>query len=248
MPSSDSGRSSPRLLSDQQFKQMICDIHSTMESVKSDVSSIRDDNELFREQILQHGTDIAELKAENVQLKSDVKLLNEHVTKLEQYSRKDVIILTGLQFNPSEMQHQLEENVVEFVNKITGNTLTHRDFIAIHRNSRVINNNRNRPPSVTVKFLRYTDKDRLFTKRSLANRKQMFPHLNYHHCLCPALIETQRLISADPNVKFVRYDGPSRQFTVCMNTKDNGGRNIFLNRIQDVECFKVELSKVLTRT
>ncbi len=244
MPNTDSGRSSPRLVTDDRLKQMICDIHATMDSVKTDVCTIREDNEIFREQIFKHGKEIAELKAENIILKSDVKLLNETVTKLEQYSRKDVIILTGLEFKPSEQQRELEHNVVDILNQISGNSLTHLDFVAIHRNSRVTNTTRNRPPTVTIKFLRYTDKDILFTKRCLGKRKQMFPHLNYHHCLCPALIEVQRLIAADPNVKFVRYDGPSRYFTVCLNAMDNNGRNILVNRIQDIACFKAELLKL----
>ncbi len=238
----DTGRQSPRLISDSQLKQMVSEIHASMESVKTDVATIREDNEVFKEQLVVHGKEISELKAENVQLKSDIKLLNENVINLEQYSRKDVVIVTGLVFNPSETQRQLEDNVTDLVNKTTGNSLTNLDFVAIHRNSRTPKNNR--PPTVTIKFLRFSDKDRLFTKRSISSRKQMFAHINFHHCLCPALIEVQRVISADLRVKFVRYDGPSRHFTVCLNSTDISCINLFLNRIRNYEHFKLEVGKI----
>ena len=106
-------------------------------------------------------------------------------------------------------------------------TFTIQDFVAIHRNGRFMKGTR--PPSVTVKFLRYFDKDLLFTKRYVQNRKSNFIGINFHHCLCNGLIKEQKLLDGHPAVKFVKFEGV-RFFTVCVKGK-NTGDDIFYNRI-----------------
>ena len=109
--------------------------------------------------------------------------------------------------------------------------LTDRDFVAIHRNR--IDKSSDRPPTVTIKFLRYSDKDKLFDRAALSKRKEIFPHIKLHHGLCPGLIEERNKISAISGVKFVRYDGANRHFTVCF--MKNGEPDRFFNRIRNFE-------------
>ena len=110
---------------------------------------------------------IARLQDENVKLKKEVATINEQMIRLDQYSRKDILIMTGVEYNESESDEELASKVTNILNRISGMSLNVRDFIAIHRNGRTIRNNR--PPTLTVKFLRFTDKDVIFTRRSLIN-------------------------------------------------------------------------------
>ena len=151
---------------------------------------------------------------------------------MDQYSRKSVMIATGIRFTEQETQHQLEETVLGMINTILASsqyTFTIRDFVAIHRNGRYMKGSR--PPSVTVKFLRYFDKDLLFTKRYIQCRKSNFAGVNFHHCLCTGLIKEQKLLEGHPSVKFVKFEG-TRLFTVCIRGAQ-GKEDIFYNRIHN---------------
>ena len=60
------------------------------------------------------------------------------------------------------------------------------DFIVIHKNGRKMNGSR--PPCVTVKFLRFFEKDMMFDKRVINARKRMFSRVYFFHCLCKGII------------------------------------------------------------
>ncbi len=184
---------------------------------------------------------IDELQIENSRLNKEVDLLNEKLNNQEQYSRKDVIIVTGMPYTDEESPHELAKNVAEMLNKITEGrlSLTPRDFIAIHRNGR--QHVKNRPPTVTVKFIRFSDKDAVFEKRARKNFKTMFPKIHMHHGLCPGYIEIRNKLALVENVKFARYDGANRYFTVLVTSPD-GGEDKFYNRIRNVEQLKVEMN------
>ena len=233
-----SGRSSPRLLDqkppDAQLKQLILHIRDQNDEIIANQKS-------FLERLDSNSANIEQLQLENTELKSRVDLLNEKFIKLDQYSRKDVAIMTGLSFTEGETQHELEENVVDIINQVTGKNMTIRDYAAIHRNGRRIKNN-GRPPSVTIKFLRFYDKDVLFMKSSIAKRKRVYRGINFHHCLSEGMIAIQNKIAANDSVKFVNYMGANRYFSVCI--KRSGKDDIFLNRIESVQHFNVELDKL----
>ena len=162
-----------------------------------------------------------------------VKFLTEQVIQQDQYSRKDIVIMTGLRYEEGETQEELAASVIGVLNRTTGNSLNlnKRDFIAIHRNQ--IKLNSNRPPTVTIKFIRFTDKEALFTKLAFDKRKELYPHIKLHHGLCPGLIEERNKISAHENVKFCRYEGANRYFTVCVVASGKPDR--FYNRIRNFE-------------
>lgn len=240
-----SGRSSPRNLqskppantpiTDAQLKQLVVDI-------KNQNDAILQNQERCLERMEIHSADILELKKDNQTLKKRVGLLEEQMIQMDQYSRKNVMIVTGLEFDEDEAQHRLESTLCGMFNDITGKKgslgLSLSDFVAIHRNGRKLR--KGRPPSVTVKFLRYFDKDSLFAKHLVQARKTKYPGIVFHHCLCPGLIEVQSLLTAHPRVKFAIYEGGNRFFSVCVKDQARGS-DFFLNRIQNIEHFEAEL-------
>ena len=190
--------------------------------------------------------DIEQLKVENKKLKSEVKCLTEDMVRVDQYSRKGVMTVTGLSYDDTETQESLESTVVGMFNALSpspGRTSFNKyDFVAIHRNGKNSKPGRNgglRPPTATVKFLRYTDKDMFFSKTANARRKQTYPGVGFHHNLCPRLIEEQKIISGHNDVKFVQFMGATRWFSVCLNCDK------FLNYIRSYEHFITELEKFL---
>ena len=76
-----------------------------------------------------------------------VHKLEEDTTRLEQYQRKDVMIVTGLEMHRNETQSGLYDLILGMFNNIsTSRTkkFTSNDFVAIHRNGNSYKGNR--PP------------------------------------------------------------------------------------------------------
>ena len=184
---------------------------------------------------------IHKLEADNQKLNVEVGRLNEDVTRLEQYSRKGVMVVTGVTKSPDETSEQLRTRIVGMFNSLLFDSNEHlsvNDFVDIHRNSK--EGKLGRPPSITVKFIRYTDKNLFFNRRIANTRKSKHPGVNFFHNLCKPLIAEQNLIKDTKHVKFVRYDGDNRHFTVCL-TYDNDSS--FLNYIKNYTHFKTEYDK-----
>ena len=130
-------------------------------------------------------TDIAALK-ENSDLRSQIEKLQEDTARLNQYTRKDVLIVTGMDMDKDETPATLYEEVIGMFCDICNRTLTAQDYVAIHRNGTVYKGKR--PPTITVKFVRFTDKDLLFFKPAREARASRYPKIKFHHNLCKALI------------------------------------------------------------
>ena len=223
------------------FAKTLNDLAEKNEDVRNSLSELKQNNAEVLKHMSQHTTQIAALEMENAKLFKQVKFLTEQVIQQDQYSRKDIVIMTGLIYEEGESQEELATSVTRILNQSTGNSLnlTKRDFIAIHRNR--INLNSDRPPTVTIKFLRFTDKDAMFTKIAFAKRKEIYPHIKLHHGLCPGLIEESDKISNLENVKFCRYEGANRYFTVCVVVSGKPDR--FYKRIRNYEHLHIEVSK-----
>ena len=187
----------------------------------------------------QHTEQIDTLHTKNEKLTQEVAVLKEKMMLQDQYSRKDILIVTGLEYSEEESNEELAQMVTKLLNTITGNTLqlTTRDFIAIHRNGRSYKNSR--PPTITVKFIRFTDKDCVLSKRAQSNCKRMYPTIRMHHGLCPGYVEIRNKLSEVSGVKFARYAGANRFFTVCATVN---GEDKFYNRIQNVQQLMNEMS------
>ena len=190
----------------------------------------------------QNAEKIESLQTDNKRLRKEVEVLNEKLMSLDQYSRKDILILTGLSYEEEESNEELTREVTTILNAITGNklNLNARDFIAVHRNGRSYKNDR--PPTVTIKFIRFTDKDCVLSKLSMSNCKKLYPHIRMHHGLCPGFVSIRNELSDVNNVKFAKYAGANRFFTVCVSDP-HGGEDKFYNRIQNVAHLIKELEK-----
>ena len=250
-----SQRLSGKTLDDKKLEKLIVDLNSRLDNLatKSTVSDLCDKVDTLLEkhddvlgQLTAHSQQISQLEEENCRLNNEVKVLKEKVNDQDQYSRKDIVILTGLKYTEEESQTELNKAVLDILNKISGNgvILNSRDFVAIHRNRRNVNNNR--PPTITIKFLRFSDKDAMFTKRARATLKQHYSHIKLHHGMSPGYIDIRNKLSECDSVKFVRYEGANRFFTVCVSS-GNGDPDIFLNRIRNVQHYIAEFDKVKSR-
>ena len=222
----------------EQIKELLVDKKSVQE--KLDVIVMRNDEVLKR--LDQNAEKIESLQRDNKRLNNEVKVLNEKLNCLDQYSRKDILILTGLNYEEAESNQELTREVTTILNAITGNqlNLNARDFIAIHRNGRLYKNNR--PPTVTIKFIRFTDKDIVMSKLAMNKCKTLYPHIRMHHGLCPGFITIRNELTSVDNVKFVKFAGANRFFTVCV-TDPHGGEDKFYNRIENLTQLKNELGK-----
>lgn len=176
--------------------------------------------------------DVSDLQEENTHLKERVDILEESHAKLEQYSRKGVMIMTGVQMKEGESTEDLERIVIGNLHTILNRTsvFNRSDFIAIHRNGYKYKNNR--PPSITVKFIRYFQKDLFFCKDARINRKENLADVNYFHNLSSHYINIQNAIQDAKLTKWTRYDGDRRGFTVCL---ENGK---ILNFIHSLASFR----------
>ena len=217
------------------------DLHRKNEDVRTTLVEIKQDNAEVLKNLTRHTQQITALEEQNTKLSGQVKLLTEQVIQQDQYSRKDIVIMTGLSYDEGESPDELARSVINVLNRISGNSLnlTKRDFIAIHRNR--IDKSSPRPPTVTIKFIRFSDKDAMFTKKAYLLRKDAFPQIRLHHGLCPGLIEERNNISKLDMVKFCRYEGSTRYFTVCVSIE--GQPDKFYNRIRNMEHFKIAINQ-----
>ena len=241
--SSVGGRSSPRFgnKTDKDYSNInidqIVEMFTTLQEQNTEILGKLDCIENIK-------SDIVQIKEENSALKSRVCLLEEDNCRLDQYMRKNVMIVSGLSFETTETSEELQQKILGMLNTIyrpTGLVLDFRDLIACHRNGR--KGNGNRPPSVTVKFVRYMDKDRLFTRQFVALRKKEFRGVNFHHNLCKRLIHEQKLINEHSNlVKFSFFAGDNKFFSVCIS---GNHEDKFLNFIRNYKHFVLEYDRLM---
>ena len=166
-------------------------------------------------------------------LSKKVEKLDDKNKEMDQYSRKGVAILTGLQSEEDETQVKLVDTVLGKLNSFYSPNppLNYKDFIAIHRNGKEGRNGR--PPTITLKFLRYYEKEYFF--RGDIKRKFKAEGLNLFHSLCNGLMNEQKMIKEYKDTKFVYYAGHGRQFTVC--TKENE----FYNNVSNYNDFLAKI-------
>ena len=167
--------------------------------------------------------------------------MNENMTQIDQYARKEIAILTGLEYAAGECRTDLESKVVNTISTITGKVFNKRDFTTIHRNGNT-NKEDGRPPSVTVKFHCSADKELLFQRNAISKRRLVFPSLNFHHCLCKNLINEQSRILAHDYVKYVRFMGDRRFFDVCILRENDN--DAFITHIKNFDHFLLEFTKL----
>lgn len=189
----------------------------------------------FETRIQLNTDDITQLKKDNSRLTDHVSRLQEDQIRTEQYSRKDVMTITGLEYHDTETSTELYSAILGMFNRLTSCNFTNKDFVAIHRNGNLFKGNR--PPTVTVKFIRFSDKDLFFTKTTRTKCNEICKHVKFHHNMCKPLIDEQKRMGEHLEVKYVTYRGANRHFTVCMNDGN------FLNKIRNYNDLQANLSR-----
>ena len=114
MPPKPDGRHSPRLdnrdsanTSDIQLKQLILELRDSNKHITAQNEQILANQTAMLKRLDKNTEDISSLKTENKKLNDKLNVFEEKFIKLDQYSRKDVAILTGLQFTQGETQSTL---------------------------------------------------------------------------------------------------------------------------------------------
>ena len=97
------------LTATQELKKMYFEIKQTTEA-----QLLKQDEILAKLQ--QNTQDVKDLKMENQKLKSRLATTEEELNRAEQYSRKDVLIITGLEFEDNETDKQLQTSVIGMFN------------------------------------------------------------------------------------------------------------------------------------
>ena len=168
-------------------------------------------------------------------IKHRVCVVEKEIREMDQYSRKDVAILTGLQYDKeAETEESLVSEVLgilKFVNPSLD--LCYKDFSAIHRNGRSGKNGK--PPSITIKFLRLHEKSKFFNK--VAKEKFKRRSVNIFHALCRRMIDEQSLIKQHHDCDFIFYAGPIQHFSVKLKCEH------FLNYVRDYADCMTKLSE-----
>ena len=125
---------------------------------------------------------VNDLKAEIVHKNVTIAKLESRVVDLDQYSRRNTLILTGLSVETGEV---LETRIVNVLNELNvlPTVLTTSDIGNVYRNRA---RSDSRPPSITVQFVRGLVKDRLFYNKKNFRLKSN-NKLNIFHFMSPAL-------------------------------------------------------------
>ena len=173
---------------------------------------------------------------ESANIKHKLKKVEDDISRIDQYSRKDVAILTGVPYKEEETTEQLVDSVLQHLNATKlQQKLTYKDFSAIHRN---VKGKNSRPPSITLKFLRLHEKDLFFSRTHKMILKTK--GLNIFHCLCPRMIDEQSLIDEHVETDYVFYSGPAKKFDVKLKCSEYmnyvSSYNDFLTKYEKHEC------------
>lgn len=238
----------PRNNSRSDFTKMSDDVLFDKLSVSDSVEDFADPSVTVKLLRLLITKQDASAKAVEANLATLTAKTNEHSSRLQrletdfrdadQYSRKSVAIFTGLPKDSGETPGTLTGKVIETLNEALGpnqDRLCLKDFVAIHRNG--LNGHNGKPPSITLKFLRYFEKELFFTKNAKKYLRER--GLNIFHALSPGFIREQDKIKNHNAVKYVTYDGPGRHFSVCLTTGKFINRvtcaNDFLSKLNDID-------------
>lgn len=217
-----------------ELKLVVEEMKGIIKSLRSEVSELSDAFRANTNQLSQIQEALSNEKHLNEELKltisSQEKLINqlqlrqkqadERVLYLEQYSRKDVITLTGLEYYENEHPHDLMMKVCNIFNTISIPNynddhhpyFNRNAFSAIHRNG--YRGNRGKPPTVTVKFISLMDKDLIMRNKGLVRKNN--PNINLFHSMAKGTRDIKSDIESSEYVKFAEYNGINEGFSVCL--------------------------------
>ena len=187
------------------------------------------------------------------QMDTDMLDMTRQVVKTEQYNRRDMITVVGLEKPAGETEEQLAKKVAEQLSSC-GETVTPADFTAVHRNGTEtkIFKGKAIPPSTSVKFSKINKKDAIMRKyRNFDSTKdapravKVFQSLSYHYSeLRRSIAKFFNDDNASENLgkklKWATYQSPSAGIAVKLSS-DEYFKNIhvfddFLEQFAKLAC------------
>ena len=178
-------------------------------------------------------------------MSNSVDAVEVNVAKTDQYSRRDTVVVTGLDYNPETETHSELTGAVAGEMSKSGVQVNASDFSACHRNGKKFKQfNRNGrsikvPPTVTVRFLNSHKKDNLLANyKNYENGKpkkvKIVQSLNYHYQDLKNSI-SNICKECDVSVKWIHWRSASAG--LCVKLKD--GR--FISKIHCMTDFRKQL-------
>ena len=171
----------------QQFISLNDNINEKFSSFKTDLDEIKATAQLASTTAEQNKNDIAEIRADMVNMQSDINylkftcenlstentILKQQTNKLENYSRRNNVLIRGIQEEDNEPQSACEEKAKQFFKnelKLDENTVNNLKFVRCHRMGGSYRNQhanrrfaQKRP--IIVRFHNYSDKALIWNAR-----------------------------------------------------------------------------------
>ena len=178
-------------------------------------------------------------------MSNSVDAVEANVAKTDQYSRRDTVIVTGLDYNPETETHSALTGAVAGEMSKSGVQVTTSDFSACHRNGKKFKQfNRNGrtvkvPPTVTVRFYNSHKKDNLLANyKNYENDKpkkvKIVQSLNTHYQNLKTSI-SNICRESDVSVKWIHWRSASAG--LCVKLDD--GR--FISKIHCMTDFRKQV-------
>ena len=167
------------------------------------------------------------------QMDCDMLDMTRQVVKTEQYNRRDMITVVGLEKPAEETEQQLAAKVAEHLSSC-GESVSPTDFTAIHRNGTESRQIRGKtfPPTITAKFKTISKKDAVLRKyRNFDSSKNKPRSVKIYQSLSHHYSELRRSITKffdDENssenrgkkLKWATYQSPSAGLAVKLKSDE----------------------------
>ena len=148
-----------RLSMDNQFKTLKGDIEAItlrVEDLSNDMSILRERVTIVENRIDTMLLDVEHIDEHQTKLRDYVDLVEDEIDKLEQYSRKENVLLHGIPVSDSETYDSMRRKVSNILNKnLHTNKWKETDIVRAHRLGK---GKEGRPPPVIVRFHQFIDK------------------------------------------------------------------------------------------
>ena len=133
-------------------------------------NSLLDNLDLLTNQIRQQEKEIESFKRDLQDERRYSKTLEEKITKLETYSRRDNLLFCGLPEEKGETSLECEKKIIHAVAQAGLGTLHPRSLVRAHRIGRPPSSTTTRPRPILVRFAHFKDRQYTFDSKGLLKR------------------------------------------------------------------------------
>ena len=212
----------------------LSDINTTLERLSKTVSSLKTKStfeDTVKEILLTLTNQVKFLTNRNYNVSDNIDKVESDIARCDQYSRRNTVVVTGLDFKSNESHDELTENVASEISKC-GVHIAKHEFSACHRNSNrpksVTNDKTGKtidiPPSVTVRFYDSYKKDTILHKyRNYEHNKlkkvRVYQFLNNYYTNLKKKI-TSFCLENEIEIRWIHWRFQSSGFCVKLSDKD----------------------------